>query len=493
MSTLPVAEVDPSQHAGPDRRIQRQWAEMPLSERLRRVCRLRQRIVERADALCAAVAEDLGKPAVETLACEILPWAEACRFLERRAATLLRPRRVSLRDTPLWLWGQRDTVYRRPRGIVGIIGTWNYPIYLNGVQIVQALTAGNAVWWKPSEVAPRTADALWDVFLEAGFPAGLLARLPATREAGRILTDGDVDHVVFTGHADTGRIIAGHLGRRLVSSTLELSGCDALFVLDDADLDLAAQAVGFGIRLNAGQTCLAVRRVFVARSVYEAFLRILEPLVVAQPPVRLALARQREQAEQLIAEAVAQGARILGHDSKAPPTPTDSDPLAMRMTVLADVAPDMAFCREATFAPVAAVLPFDRLEEALDAQNLCPYALGASVFTRRPDLARRIAARLRTGSVCVNDVIAPTAHPATPFGGSGASGWGVTQGAEGLLEMTFPQVVSQRGGSWRPHFAPPGSSRFTSRATLEAMLRWQHAATWRQRWSALLELLRSLS
>jgi acyl-CoA reductase-like NAD-dependent aldehyde dehydrogenase len=482
-------EALPVPVTGPARHVQQQWSETPLAERLRLVRRVRQRIVEGSDALCGAVAEDLGKPAVETLACEILPWAEACRFLERRAEAILRPRRVSFRDTPLWLWGQRDTVYRRPRGIVGIIGTWNYPIYLNGVQIVQALTAGNAVWWKPSEVAPRTADALWELFHDVGFPAGLLARLPATREAGRVLTEGDVDHVVFTGHADTGRIIATNLGRRLISSTLELSGCDAVFVLEDADLDLAARAVCFGIRLNAGQTCLAVRRVFVARPVYAKFFQHLEPLLAAEPPLRLALARQREQAEQLIAEAVAHGARILGDGTARR---SDSDPCLMLPIIVADATPDMALCREATFAPVAAVIPFDKLEEALEAQKLCPYALGASVFTRNAAAARRIAARLRTGSVCINDVIAPTAHPATPFGGSGASGWGVTQGAEGLLELTVPQVVSQRSGHWRPHFDPPGRSRFTSRSMLEALLRWQHAGTWRQRFRALGDLVRSL-
>lgn len=489
MSSTSVEEATSVSEAGPSRRVQQQWSERPLAERLRLIRRVRERIVACCDALCGAVAEDLGKPAVETLACEILPWAEACRFLERRAAAILRPRRVSFRETPLWLWGQRDTVYRRPRGIVGIIGTWNYPIYLNGVQIVQALTAGNAVWWKPSEVAPRTADALWELLHEVGFPAGLLARLPATREAGRVLTEGDVDHVVFTGHAETGRVIAANLGRRLISSTLELSGCDALFVLEDADLELAAKAVCFGIRLNAGQTCLAVRRVFVARPVYAEFLRHLEPLLAAEPPLRLALARQRDQAEQLIAEAVAQGARLLGDSASRR---ADSDPCLMPPILVADASPEMALCREATFAPVAAVIPFDRLDEAVEAQNLCPYALGASVFTRNAAAARRIAARLRTGSVCINDVIAPTAHPATPFGGSRASGWGVTQGAEGLLELTVPQVLSQRRGSWRPHFDPPGTSRFTSRSMLEALLRWQHAGTWRQRWGALGDLVRSL-
>src|SRR5205823_4322801 len=122
----------------------------------------RRLLVEKCDSLCASTANDIGKPVQETIGAEILPLAEACRFLERQAGRLLKPRRVPISQRPLWLWGQSDVVTRRPRGLVGIIGTWNYPLLLNGVQILQALTAGNAVLWKPSEVAPSSADVLKD-------------------------------------------------------------------------------------------------------------------------------------------------------------------------------------------------------------------------------------------------------------------------------------------------------------------------------------------
>src|SRR5204863_5232176 len=141
---------------------------------------------------------DVGRPPDEVLASDVLPLADACRFLERQAERLLRPRKVSLRSRPLWLFGQRDTIYRRPHGIVGIIGTWNYPLFLNGVQIVQALTAGNGVLWKPSEVTPASAEALFALLVRAGFPDGLVQLLPATREAGQELARADVDHIVFT-------------------------------------------------------------------------------------------------------------------------------------------------------------------------------------------------------------------------------------------------------------------------------------------------------
>jgi len=132
------------------RQQQEAWSRLPVRERLHPVAELRRLLVAERDALCDAVGRDLGKPADEALAADVLPLADACRFLQQEAARLLRPRRVPNRLRPVWLMGQKDTVHRRPRGLVGIIGTWNYPLFLNGVQIVQALTAGNGVVWKPS-------------------------------------------------------------------------------------------------------------------------------------------------------------------------------------------------------------------------------------------------------------------------------------------------------------------------------------------------------
>jgi aldehyde dehydrogenase (NAD+) len=139
--------------------------------------------------------------------------------------------------------------------------------------------------------------------------------------------------------------------------------------------------------------------------------------------------------------------------------------------VVADARPDMALCQEASFAPIMAVLPFDDPEEAVRVDAACPYHLGASVFTGRPARVAELAG-LAGGIVTVNDVVAPTGHPATPFGGTGASGWGVTQGAEGLLEMTVPQVISTRSGRFRPHYdLAPGRGTAEQLAGQEELVR----------------------
>lgn len=442
--TSPSAPIDDLVAAA--RRAWHRWIDTKMRDRTRIVGRFRRLLVTHRDELCRVIAAEAGKTAAEVIGSELLPVADACAFLERQAATLLRPRRLPGRWRPTWLMGQSDTVHRRPRGVVGVIGTWNYPLLLNAIQIVQALTAGNAVVWKPSELTSTFAPLLHRLLLEAGYPPPLIGLLPAQRELGPALAEAAVDHVVFTGSAAVGRRLAARLGERLVSSTLELSGCDLQLVLDDADVVLAARAAWFGATLNRGQTCIAVRRSLVHRSLYAAFVEALRDPAGNAPPMRLVMPGQVTQMRRLIEEALRDGARLLTS------APGWDDPHECRPAVVVDARPEMALCREASFAPLLAVLPFDTLEEALAMDARCPYALGASVFTRRPVRATEIAARLRVGSVCVNDVIVPTVHPATPFGGTGASGWGVTQGAEGLLEMTVPQVHSVRAGRFRPHY-----------------------------------------
>ncbi len=472
MTTTTSTPVDVTPEVLAARAAQRGWAEVALARRLMPVTAFRRLLVSACDQLCRVIAEEVGKGVHEVVGSEILPTADACLFVERQAASLLRPRRVSTRTRPWWMFGQSDTIHRRPRGVVGIIGTWNYPLFLNAVQIVQALVVGNAVVWKPSEVTPRFAEVLRDLLHEAGFPPEVFRVLPATRDMGAVLAEAPIDHMVFTGSAAIGRKLAARLGERLVSSTLELSGCDVQLLLDDADVTLAARAAWFGVTLNRGQTCIAVRRAIVPRALYGAYCDLLRPLSAQAKPLALAMPSQTRQAQRLVDEAIAAGGRLLVDG----PVRVEGD--ACRPAVIVDASPEMSVCQEACFAPVMAVMPYDTLEEALAMEARCPFGLGASVFTARPSRAEAIAPRLRAGMVSVNDVVVPTAHPATPFGGRGDSGWGVTQGAAGLLEMTVPQVVSARGGSFRPHYDMGDPAKLAaSDAMLRGLLEATHAPT----------------
>ncbi len=478
--SLPFAE-----QAARCRQAQQVWRETLLRQRLRCVRELRHLLVEQAETLALTVTQDVGRPADEVFVTDILPSADACAFLENQAQRILKPRRIPGPQRPLWLFGSRDVVHRRPRGVVGIIGTWNYPLFLNIVPIVQALTAGNGVLWKPSELTPMLATALHGLFLQAGFPADLFQALPATREAGPELAEAVIDHIVFTGSADVGRKLAARLGERLISSTLELSGCDAMIVLADANIAMAAKAAWFGVTLNKGQTCLAVRRIFVDRSVYPAFLEQLRTLAAESHQQPLMLFSQATQAERLVRAAVDEGASLLL--AGQPPTAAD-DPPRFVPTFVVDARPEMAICREASFAPIAAIIPFANFADLVAMQADCSYGLAASIFTADAKQAQRLASVIDTGMITINDVIAQTAHPATPFGGHRQSGWGVTQGAEGLLEMTLPQVVSVRRGSFRPHFA--GTQPATTEL-LKRMIRWRHGRRFPDRLKGFFRMLRA--
>jgi acyl-CoA reductase-like NAD-dependent aldehyde dehydrogenase len=351
--------------------------------------------------------------------------------------------------------------------------------------MLQALTAGNGVLWKPSELTPATAEVLHDLFLKAGHPPNLIQRLPATREAGQQLAEADIDHVVFTGSANVGRKLAARLGERLISSTMELSGIDALFVMADADVGMAARAAWFGVTLNKGQTCLAVRRIFVQRSVYAPFVDSLRSLGASARPGSLVLESQVQQANRLVEDAISRGAKRLDPKSEIRNPKSEIPP-----TVLIDARPEMAICHEASFAPIAAVIPFDDVENAIAVNSACEFALGASIFSASAWKAQRLAARIGAGLVTINETIIPAGNPATPFGGRGASGWGVTQGEEGLLAMTVPQVVSVRGGTFRPLYTPLEQAPHVAETT-RGLLELSHGRP-RTRWRGLKRILRNL-
>jgi len=480
---------DPLSKSTMDALRQRQvkWAQQPIKERLKLIRTLRQTLPLMQSEFCKALQTDLHKPHAETVVAELLPVAGACRFLEQRAKSILRSRKVSFFDTPSWLLGENDIVTRKPRGIVGIIGTWNYPMFLNGVQIVQALAAGNVVIWKPSEIAPQTAEVMTAWLRRAGIGDDLVHVLPAEREWGAKLAEADIDYIVFTGHDATGKKLAARLGERLIPSTMELSGHDAMLILNDANLDLASKAVHFGATVNCGQTCVAPRRIFVPRQLLSSLQEKVQAHFTKPAEHRpLAMPAHQAQVNRMVAAACEEGAKVLiPSDGK----PTEQGGLPV---VLTEVRPGMNISKEALFAPVTMLIPYEEQSEALDGIRQSDYGLALSIFTADREAAKRLAAELPAGLVTINDVVAPVAHPATPFGGIGRSGWGITQGKEGLLELTIPQVISYRSGNWRPHFDPAGSTPVTDEGVVSGMLRWEHSPTFWERTKGFFGMLGSM-
>ncbi|MFP4144867.1 MAG: aldehyde dehydrogenase family protein [Phycisphaeraceae bacterium] len=419
------------------------WSGRSVRRRLRVVRRWRRLVARHGRDLAKAAEVQAGFPG-EVLASEVLPVAEAMHFLERRAAGLLRPRRVGRRGLPRWMGRARLEIRREPLGVVLVIGPGNYPLFLVAVQVVQALVAGNAVVLKPGRGGGKVARLFAELGWEAGVPRPLLLVTDESAESAEAAMDAGVDKVFLTGSAETGQAVLRRLADDLTPAVMELSGVDAVFVLPGADLDRLGRAIRFGMRLRGSRTCIAPRRVFVPEADRQRVEARLKAAVEDLPRVALAGAAA-ERARGLVDDAVARGARVLvggWRDGGLAPTLLTGVPAGARLM------------REELLAPVASVVAVANMDEALELDARCPYALGASVFGREREawgLARRIGA----GCVQINDVIAPTADPRLPFGGRGASGFGVTRGEAGLLEMTAIKAITVRRGRRPAHLEEP--------------------------------------
>jgi acyl-CoA reductase-like NAD-dependent aldehyde dehydrogenase len=457
------------------------WGQTPIRARLQIVRRLRHLIAARAEALVAAVGARHGRTSAETIATEVIPLADACRFLEREAARLLRPRRLGRRSRPLWLAGVQAEIRREPLGVVLILAPANYPLFLPGVQLLQALVAGNAVLLKPAPGCTAPLATLSTLLENTGLPSQLVQLLGEDVAGACAAIAQGVERVVLTGSADTGRAVLADLAPQLTPATLELSGNDAVFVLPGADLDLVADALAFGLRLNGGATCIAPRRVFVPQPQAADLERRLQAHLCGVSAVPVA-ASAMERLPPLLNEARRGGCRIVGAAPQA-------GVAAMSPIVVAGASPGLALLQADIFAPVLAIVPVHDCEEALRFDNTCPYALGASVFGPE-EPARRLAAHIRAGAITINDLIVPTADPRLPFGGRAQSGYGATRGAEGLLELTCLKTISLRRGRLRPHYLP---STMVDQTVFCRYLRAVHGGGWVRRVRACVSLCAALA
>ena len=314
------------------REAQPVWAALPISQRLAVLKRLRHLIADRAAELAAAIVMPQRRHLGETITAEVLPLADAIQFLETQAAKILAPRRTGLGPRPLWLWGTRLEVRRDPLGTILIIGPSNYPLFLMGVQLVQALAAGNAVLIKPGRGGTACAARLVELLADAGLPHGLVGLLGESPDDARNAITLGVDKIFVTGSATTGAVILADAAPHLTPVVAELSGCDAVFVLADADLSLLARSLIFGLTFNGSATCIAPRRVFVPRSSLpklEALLADLARVIPALPVDPNAASR----AIALVHQAINAGARPL--------TPIPAIGSTMTPVVLTDASAQM--------------------------------------------------------------------------------------------------------------------------------------------------------
>ncbi len=425
---------------------QRRWAAFPLVERLQVLRRARHAVAGSAEAFAKAMSPALHRTESDTLVAELLPLLDAVRFLERRAVSILAPQRLGRAGRPLWLTGVQARIDRVPLGHVLVIGPANFPLFLPGVQTLQALAAGNAVTWKPGLGGGRVAQLLARLLEESGLPRGVLCITGEGIDDAESALRRSPDKVVFTGSFPSGQQVLRTLAETATPAIMELSGADAVVVLPSADLPRTAQAIAFGLRLNGGEVCMSPRRLVATRETMQALRPLLQAELAAIPPVSLT-PRTAETLRRLLDDAVAAGAHVKGAFR----------PEAQAPLLVADARPDMGIARSDVFAPVLSLLEVPTVLHLSEVVNDCPYALTAAVFGEERE-ARALADQLRVGTVLVNDLIAPTADPRVPFGGRGRSGFGSTRGAEGLLEMTAAKTVLVRRKIATQHFRAVGDA-----------------------------------
>ncbi|MSR33404.1 MAG: aldehyde dehydrogenase [Phycisphaerales bacterium] len=391
------------------------------------------------------ISDEIGKPREEAYVSELLPLIASIRWHRKCARAILKSQRMG--GKPWWMMGRSLRLSRVPLGRVLIIATWNYPVGLLGIQLLQAIVAGNTVVVKPSERSPRSQGQLLDIAQACGLPDGVLRVIGSSPQAGRdALETGGFDHVIFTGGTSTGRAVAAHCAETLTPSTLELSGQDSAFVLEDANVIKAAKSIWMACTMNAGQTCMAPRRVFVQRGCYKKFLEALAPHAAGARPVQLIDHAAAQRCEELARQAVASGGRSLSAVMDGARAGW------LRPLAIVDCPMEANLVEGNYFGPVISVVPVDHFEQAIEFHGQGNHHLAASIFTRDTSRIARdddLKKRLGVSVITLNDCVLPTGHPALAIAGFGQSGWGTSRGVEGLLHLTRA-VATTTTARWLP-------------------------------------------
>jgi len=451
------------------RAAQRAWADLTVDARARRLAPLKDRVLDRAQAIAACVQGEVGKPEVEALLGEVLPSADVVQYWTSHVEELLEPTPVDI--DRLAYPAKEGTIHRDARGVVAVIMPWNFPVALPLRTIVPALLAGNAVVFKPSEVTPRSGALLVELF-DGLLPEGLLGLVQGAGDVGGALCAADVDVVVFTGSVATGRKVAHACADRLIPCSLELGGKDAAIVLADADLERAANGVLWGAMMNAGQNCASVERVYVEKSIADAFTqKVCELAAKLRPGIEvgpLATSAQRAIVARHVRDAKAGGARILTGGADGP----DDAGREYPPTVVRVDSDETALMREETFGPVLPIAVVESAEDAVARANASRYGLTASVWTRNRKKAARLARELRAGVVTINNHGFTGAIPAAPWSGHGETGWGITGSPLALDVLTRPRfVLVDRSRAKSELWWYPYTPALTAVATSMAILR----------------------
>ncbi|MEU9709607.1 succinic semialdehyde dehydrogenase [Streptomyces sp. NPDC047967] len=447
LADFPVSAPDDVEAAFARARVAQQaWAATPIAERRRILLRYHDLVLARREEALDLMQAENGKTRRDAFL-EVVDVGIVSRYYARNAARYLSPKRRR-GAIPLLT---HTTELRHPKGVVTVISPWNYPLSMAATDTIAALMAGNAVVQKPDTQTALTALWSMDLMREAGLPRDVWQMVIGRGSTiGTPLMD-NADYMMFTGSTATGRQIAADAGRRLIGASLELGGKNPMIVLDDADIEKAAEGAVSACFPSAGQLCVSVERLYVAESIRDPFIaaftaRTRNLAVGASYDYgmdvgSLTTPSQLTTVTDHVADAVAKGATVLAGGRARP----DLGPLFHEPTILTDVTPGMTLYDHETFGPVVSIHTYRDVDEAVALANATSYGLNASVWSRNGARGRAVAARVHAGTVNVNEAFAAAwGSVDAPMGGMGDSGLGRRHGADGILKYTEPQTVAHQ-------------------------------------------------
>lgn len=411
----------------------------PLGWRQAQLDGLGRLLTEQEEAICQALGEDLGKPRLEAYASEIGTLIKDLRHARKHLAGWMRPERAS---TPLFAQPGRSRIYKDPLGVVLIISPWNYPINLLLAPLVGALSAGNAVLLKPSEVAASTSALMARLLPRYLDPHAVRVIEGGVPETTKIL-EQRFDHIFYTGNGTVGRIVMAAAAKHLTPVTLELGGKSPTYVDRTADLEVTARRLVWGKFFNTGQTCVAPDYVLAHAEVHDALLERMKATVQrfygadAQASAsygRIINARHHDRLMRLIDD---EAKVVTGGQG-------DRESRYIAPTILRDVDPDAPVMQDEIFGPILPVLRVSGVDEAIGFINARPKPLALYVFAEDDKVSEAVLTRTSSGGAVVNHVVLHLGSPELPFGGVGESGMGAYHGAASFDTFTHRKSVLKK-------------------------------------------------
>ncbi len=424
-------------------------AELPVTARARqdRLKRAIDLVITHKDRLAAALSEDFGHRSVAmSMMTDMMASVGPLKHASKHLDQWMKPEKRGV-QFPLGLLGAKARVEYQPKGVVGIMSPWNFPVNLTFAPLAGVLAAGNRAMVKPSEFTPVTSELMKEL-IAAAFDETEVAVVTGGPELGKAFSELPFDHLVFTGGTAIGRHVMAAAAKNLVPLTLELGGKSPTIVSRSADVARTTQRIALGKMMNAGQICLAPDYLLVPREDEAKIVEGLKTAVAGMYPTLLANddytsvmgARHRERLEAHVADATAKGAKVTVVNP-ANEDFTKQNTNKMPLHILQDVTDDMTVMQEEIFGPLLPVKTYERVEEAIDYVNGRDRPLGLYWFGEDAAEQRTVLDRTISGGVTVNDVLFHVSMEDLPFGGVGPSGMGSYHGLDGFRAFSHAKAI----------------------------------------------------